>query len=743
MKAERIKMLVKKSIRTLKEDGFNAFIIKSVLYIKRCLMREKDSGDPSKTFMDVLFINGCFLPHPSRYRVTHQKEQLFANGVSSNVVFYENLSLDLVKNYRVFIFFRCPITEIVEKFITLAKKNNKAVLFDIDDLVIDTKYTDTIKYVQSMKPEDKKGYDDGVNRMQKVLRMCDAAITTTERLAEELKRYVPEVYINRNTASERMVELSLQAIQKEKEQREKEIRKGKYNPDLVKIGYFSGSITHNDDIKMVLPVLVRILKENQNVSLYFAGELDIPEELEPYKARIFSAPFADWEKLPDRIVSVDINIAPLENTIFNEAKSENKWVEAALVKVPTIASNVGAMKRMIKNHETGILCSSNEDWYHALTDLIHDKSKRSNIAEQAHRYVLKSCTTIYTGYPLTKYIKSKMKPNVAFVLPSLQISGGILVVLKHCLMLKKAGYDVVIINENIGSKNIMKEGQEIFVISRQETQIHGSFDKAVATLWSTVNFLNSYPNIKQRYYIVQNFETDFYRHGQYFKLVANQTYNSNVPFKYITISKWCQKWLKEDFESEAAFAPNGIDLMMFVPQKREFGTKIRILVEGNCDDYYKNVDESFRIVAKLDQDKYEIWYMSYQGEPKSWYRVDRFLHKVPYEKVPWVYHQCHILLKSSILESFSYPPLEMMATGGYAVVSPNDGNEEYLRDGENCLLYQPGNIDSAIKAIERLCEDESLREKLYEGGVQTAQSRGWNRIEQDILRLYDVDGAVN
>ena len=93
-----------------------------------------------------------------------------------------------------------------------------------------------------------------------------------------------------------------------------------------------------------------------------------------------------------------------------------------------------------------------------------------------------------------------------------------------------------------------------------------------------------------------------------------------------------------------------------------------MLVEGNSDDYYKNVDESFHITNQLPADRFEVWYMSYQGKPKDWYRVDRFLHKVPYSQVPDVYRQCHILIKSSILESFSYPPLEMMATGGCVVV---------------------------------------------------------------------------
>ena len=75
--------------------------------------------------------------------------------------------------------------------------------------------------------------------------------------------------------------------------------------------------------------------------------------------------------------------------------------------------------------------------------------------------------------------------------------------------------------------------------------------------------------------------------------------------------------------------------------------------------------------------------------------MDKFFNRVPYEKVPEIYAQSDILIKTSLLESFSYPPLEMMATGGYVLAVPNGGNIEYLKDNENCLLYKAGNISKA------------------------------------------------
>ena len=114
----------------------------------------------------------------------------------------------------------------------------------------------------------------------------------------------------------------------------------------------------------------------------------------------------------------------------------------------------------------------------------------------------------------------------------------------------------------------------------------------------------------------------------------------------------------------------------------------------------------------------------------------RFLHKIPYVQVADVYRQCHILIKSSILESFSYPPLEMMATGGCVVVAPNGGNVEYLENEKNCLFYEQGNEQDAIKQIERLICDNQLRMQLIENGIKTAEKRNWDKIKKDIIALY-------
>ncbi len=734
---EGIGSLGRKTLKALKEEGITGVARKTVSYIHTAKVRKQQLKYIGKTYKDVLFINGCdynALPHPPRYRVQHQMEQLKANNIDCDENFYLHLSLEQVRNYRVFVIFRCPYTEELGEFIRLAKELNKTVIYDIDDLVIDTKYTDTIKYLDTMSPEERKGYDEGVRNMQKVLKMCDAAITTTERMAEELKHYVPKVFINRNTASEEMLQLSEEAYKKIIAEKTAEERK------TVKLGYFSGSITHNDDFILIQPAVAKIMEKYPQTELHIAGILDIPKELEAFKERVIAHPFADWKKLPEMIASMDINLAPLEESIFNEAKSENKWVEAALVRVPTIASNLGAFKRMIEHNKTGILANTCDEWYEGLESLVVDAQKREYIAKNAYEYCKVHCVTLYTGFQLMKFIKSMYVPNIAMVLPALNISGGIMVAFEHCKVLREHGYDVTIINDDIDDSTWCEfQGIKFPVLPSRESIICGHFDKAIATMWSTVKFLEEYSNIGKRYYLVQNFETNFYEPMDPLRIEANQKYSPKVDVQFLTISKWCEKWLKEDYEQEARYLPNGIHTENYTPVKRDFSGKVRILIEGDCGVYYKNVDESFRITNQLDHSKYEIWYMSYNAEPKDWYHVDKFLHKIPFREVADVYRQCHILLKTSFLESFSYPPLEMMATGGYAVVVPNDGNQEYLVDGKNCLLYPCGDLDAGLAAIERISTDPILRETLYHGGLETAGVRDWKSLEQDILKFYDCE----
>jgi len=631
----------------------------------------------------------------------------------------------MVCDFRIIIFFRCPWTKEINEAIALAKSLNKKVLFDIDNLDFEIKYTNSNTYVKELSPYEKQFHDKNIILMRKTLSLCEGAITTTEIIAKELKNYVPVVFINRNVASEEIWKLS------------ENVLKIKNSSEII-IGYICDSAFHNSNINIIIPYLIKILLEFKNVKLLFLGELELPNELKYFSSQIIIKKFINREKLPELIARMDINIVPLKNCIFNEAKSENEWFEAALVKVPTIASNIGGFKQAILHGKTGLLCTNPKDWYNAMKALITDDLLRINIASNAFEVCREKYNTLSTGIKLASFINSIANRHIGFVLPSLIISGGIYVVLEHASFLQDSGWDVDFLIPETNINFIEFKGHKFNAINLSNSMIASQYDILVATLYTTLFLVLNYSKVKRRLYLVQGYETDFFPYGDIERGIAEKTYTIPFGVEYITISKWCETWLKTKYKQKPIFGPNGIDLNYFMEHKRSLNkTKIRILIEGNSLSLKKNVDESFKIVEKLDKNKFEIWYMSYKGKPKNWYRIDKFLKNIPYEKVGKVYEQCDILIKSSYYESFSYPPLEMMATGGYCIVVPNDGNIEYLKNEENCLFYKLGDIDSAIQSIERLISDKHLQKRLYENGLDTAKKRDWKNLKKQILFLYE------
>ena len=692
------------------------------------------SFNKTRIIKDVLFINGSEstkrIQNLFSYRVLNQMEQLKAGFLESNTYSYDTFEPTMVLDYRVIIFYLCPLTEKVNEAISLAKNLNKKVIFDIDNLLFDTKYTNVIPFIKSLSMKEKQLIDDKIIRIGKTLKLCDVALTTTKSLAKELKNYISIVFINSDVVNEEMWKLS------------QNILKSGYNKkikDHIIIGYWSDNIAFNSDFDMIKPVLLKILKEFKNVEILLIGEINFAVNYNEFQSQIIYKKVINWKKLPQIISNADIILAPLEKNIFNTAKSEIKWVEAALVKVPTVASNFGIFKQVIKHKETGLLCSDLNDWYISLKNLINNENFRRKLGENAYKFCKDNYNTLYTANYFANFINSISNKHIGFFLPKIVISGGIYVILKHACILKDNGYDVDLIVPE-GKTGIFEfQNHKFNIINFKNEVISSQYDIIVATFYSTLFSSLNYYKTKKHLYLVQGYETDFYQFGDSLRSIAEKTYSVPFGVEYITISKWCEHWLWKKYKKKSRYAPNGIDTDNFTYYKRNLNKKkIRILIEGDCNSYIKNVDESFKIIEKLDKDKFEVWYLSYRGKPKKWYRYDKFFHKVQQGKVNEIYYKCDILIKSSLLESFSYPPLEMLATGGYCIVAPNGGNKEYLKDGENCLLYKLGDINSGVKCIQRLINDKKLQKTLYENGIATAKKYDWKNLKNQILSLYDT-----
>ena len=518
-------MLTAKLKKAVAEEGIGGLAGRTKGDLARAKKEKEFQREKSRVYRDILFISGCNeqLPHPHRYRVVHQMEQLEAGGYTCDTVYFQELKPWMVRCYGAFVIFRCPMTDTLREFATMAKQMNKPLWYDVDDLVIDTKYTDQIPFLDRMQPEERQAYDQNVRNMGELLSLCDAAVTTTAALAEELKQYVPEVLINRNCASDEMLLLS-EAVLKEKQKKNEADGTAK----KVRLGYFSGSATHLDDIEMIVPVLKQLLGKNPNLELLIVGILELPVELKLFASQIQMEGFVDYQKLPERIASVDINLAPLTDTIFNRAKSENKWVEAALVQTVTAASNLGAFAEMVQDGEDGVLCRDEAEWLEKLQWLIDDEPARKAIAGRAYGRCSRECVTIFHATGICEWVERHWNLRCAFVLPAMEISGGIRVALLHAEMLVKAGAQVSLFTLE-GEAEWYHEGDFHFpVLSAEREKLQGTLDLAVATMWNTAEFVEQSSKIRKKKYLVQNFEVGFYPPGSPYRIATSATYRMSI-----------------------------------------------------------------------------------------------------------------------------------------------------------------------------------------------------------------------
>ncbi|MDR3067881.1 MAG: glycosyltransferase, partial [Cellulomonas sp.] len=159
-------------------------------------------------------------------------------------------------------------------------------------------------------------------------------------------------------------------------------------PGPLRIGYFSGTTTHDADWALVAPVVADLVRRRGDVELWLGGPVTLGPDFDGLDHAVHRLPMMDWTRLPARLRQMDVNLAPLvPDSVFNEAKSAIKWLEAALVATPTVASPTEPFREAIDDGVTGILAGP-QDWGPALERLLDDPAARARTGTRARRAAL-------------------------------------------------------------------------------------------------------------------------------------------------------------------------------------------------------------------------------------------------------------------------------------------------------------------------------------------------------------------
>lgn len=251
-----------------------------------------------------------------------------------------------------------------KKIMELAQRDEKPVVFEIDDLLFHLPTTHPerlgVHYAESLLP------------MWLAMQQADWVTVTTPKLKEELTEVNKNIIVLPNFFDDSIWKMRQPMPKPDK------------NAPLV-IG-FMGSESHKPDLALIVPVLTKLLKRYPvELNFHFWG-IKPPEEIAgcsqvkwiPAKtyeyvefARYFQTQYAD------------IFLAPLVDHKFNRAKSPLKFFEYSSLGVPGVFSRLEPFEQVIEDGDNGFLASSCEEWEEKLIQLIENQDLRMTMATNA------------------------------------------------------------------------------------------------------------------------------------------------------------------------------------------------------------------------------------------------------------------------------------------------------------------------------------------------------------------------
>ncbi len=335
----------------------------------------------------ILYISGEPTTPGHVFRVTNYVEAAKANGVYADWFAAQELAdrLEEVQDFDVLVIWRTPWDELLARAVETMRAQGKAVVFDCDDLMTEPSLAQT-SIIDGIRTQNltEAGVQGHYTRIRQTMLAADVCFASTEELAFHMRWAHKLTFVLPNGFEKHAHNLSRRSG--------RDWRAG--HDSLIRIGYASGSRTHQRDLGLAIEAVARILREHPECRLVLFRSPDAAvafTDIEEYPSLIGLERQVEWRSLqplmnlPAEMARFDINLAPLEvGNPFCEAKSELKFFDAALVDVPTIASPTGPFRRTIDHGRTGFLATHGDDWYLYIKRLVQDPTLREQLGRNAY-----------------------------------------------------------------------------------------------------------------------------------------------------------------------------------------------------------------------------------------------------------------------------------------------------------------------------------------------------------------------
>lgn len=347
--------------------------------------RPRDASRP----MRVIMLADDTLPQCLLYRVINKVYQL--EGQNASLEWFPKAKIQQFEDALAFsdaaIFYRIPATPEIVDVIRYARSIGKPTFYDIDDLIFSSDhYPESYEsYANLISWDEYCGLVAGSELFRLAMRECDYGIASTAPLAEHMKKEVlsGEVIVVPNSLGPSHMRQSAAANR---------IRPLKRTVDIF---YGSGTLAHKQDFEaFAAEVLAPLLNRHSRAQLTLIGKFSPLPALSRFGSRIRRiAPNWDFEQYLRQLGNSDINVAVVNSSVFNDCKSEIKWLEAGLMGIPSVLSRTETHRLTVEDGKTGFLCESNDEWFAALDRLIGNADLRQSVGRAAQEVV----TTTYAA----------------------------------------------------------------------------------------------------------------------------------------------------------------------------------------------------------------------------------------------------------------------------------------------------------------------------------------------------------
>jgi len=224
---------------------------------------------------------------------------------------------------------------------------------------------------------------------------------------------------------------------------------------------------------------------------------------------------------------------------------------------------------------------------------------------------------------------------------------------------------------------------------------------------------------------------------------------------FITVSNWMKEIVTKDFSPilKLPVIHNGVDSKRFSPENSkdpqildEISGPIILLTSRLTA--LKGIHIFIQAIPKiLKKFKNAHFIFAGAGSKDPW--IDElkklkvnassytFLGHVDYELMPSLYSKADILVLPSLYENLPFGVLEAMSCESAVVASRVGGITEVITDGENGILFSPGNVEELANIIIMLLEDKKLRNRLGKNARKNMiKGFSWATIAENTLRVY-------